>query len=89
VDKWDETPGLTRIMATIFVERTGQKPIIVGAGGSMIKKIGMSARKELEQFFAKKIHLELFVKVKPDWRSQPEFLNELDWRTMVGGASDE
>ncbi|MBM3783364.1 MAG: GTPase Era [Acidobacteria bacterium] len=89
VDKWEETPGLTRIMATIFVERAGQKSIIVGAGGAMIKKIGISARKELETFFAKKIHLELFVKVKPDWRSQPEFLNELDWRTMVGGASDE
>jgi GTPase len=89
VDKWEESPTLTRIMATIFVERAGQKSIIVGAGGAMIKQIGMSARKDLEAFFDKKIHLELFVKVKPDWRSQPEFLNELDWRTMVGGASDE
>ena len=88
VDTWEETPKLTRISATIYVERPGQKNIIVGAGGAMIKKIGMAARMQLEKFFQTKIFLELFVKVKPDWRSQPEFLNELDWRKMVGGDSD-
>lgn len=88
VDTWEETPKLTRISATIYVERPGQKNIIVGAGGAMIKAIGTSARQQLEKFFQTKIFLELFVKVKPDWRSQPEFLNELDWRKMVGGESD-
>lgn len=88
VDTWEETPKLTRISATIYVERPGQKNIIVGAGGAMIKNIGTSARLQLEKFFQTKIFLELFVKVKPDWRSQPEFLNELDWRKMVGGESD-
>lgn len=88
VDTWEETPKLTRISATIYVERPGQKNIIVGAGGAMIKSIGTSARMQLEKFFQTKIFLELFVKVKPDWRSQPEFLNELDWRKMVGGESD-
>ena len=65
------------------MERAGQKNIIVGAGGAMIKQIGIAARTEMERFFDKKIFLELFVKVKPDWRNQPEFLNELDWRRMV------
>jgi len=88
VDTWEETPKLTRISATIYVERPGQKSIIVGSGGAMIKAIGTSARLQLEKFFQTKIFLELFVKVKPDWRSQPEFLNELDWRKMVGGESD-
>jgi GTP-binding protein Era len=88
VDTWEETAKLTRISATIYVERPGQKNIIVGAGGAMIKSIGTAARMQLEKFFQTKISLELFVKVKPDWRSQPEFLNELDWRKMVGGESD-
>ena len=88
VDTWEETAKLTRISATIYVERPGQKNIIVGAGGAMIKSIGTAARMQLEKFFKTKISLELFVKVKPDWRSQPEFLNELDWRKMVGGESD-
>ncbi|HEU0122866.1 MAG TPA: GTPase Era [Bryobacteraceae bacterium] len=83
VDEWEDKPNLIRISATIYVERTGQKSIIVGAGGAMIKKIGTAARTEMEKFFDRKIFLELFVKVKPDWRNQPEFLNELDWRRMV------
>lgn len=83
VDTWEETPGLLRIAATIYVERTGQKTIIVGAGGSMIKKIGTAARQEIEKFFQTKVFLELFVKVKPGWRESPEFLNELDWRRMA------
>jgi GTP-binding protein Era len=83
VDQWEETPGLLRIAATIYVERAGQKSIIVGAGGSMIKKIGTAARQDLETFFNTKVFLELFVKVRPGWRDQPEFLNELDWRRMA------
>ena len=83
VDEWEDKPNVIRIAATIYVERSGQKNIIVGAAGAMIKKIGSAARAEMELFFDKKIFLELFVKVKPDWRNQPEFLNELDWRRMV------
>lgn len=83
VDEWEDKPAVIRIAATIYVERAGQKSIIVGAGGAMIKQIGTAARVEMEKFFDKKIFLELFVKVKPDWRNQPEFLNELDWRRMV------
>ncbi|MBI2688582.1 MAG: GTPase Era [Acidobacteria bacterium] len=83
VDEWEDKPSVIRIAATVYVERAGQKNIIVGAGGAMIKKIGTAARAEIEKFFDRKIFLELFVKVKPDWRNQPEFLNELDWRRMV------
>ena len=83
VDEWEDKPNVLRIAATIYVERSGQKNIIVGTGGSVLKKIGSSARLEMEKFFGRKIFLELFVKVKPDWRNQPEFLNELDWRRMV------
>jgi GTP-binding protein Era len=83
VDEWEDKTNVIRIAATIYVERDGQKNIIVGAGGAMIKKIGTAARTEMERFFDRKIFLELFVKVKPDWRNQPEFLNELDWRRMV------
>ncbi len=83
VDEWEDKPNVLRIAATVYVERAGQKNIIVGSGGEMIKKIGTAARTAIEKFFDKKVFLELFVKVKPGWRNEPEFLNELDWRRMV------
>jgi GTP-binding protein Era len=84
IDRWDETPRLTRIYATIRVERDGQKRIIIGAGGSMLQKIGTLARKEMERLFDMKIYLDLHVRVQPGWRQQRGFLNSLDWRTMAG-----
>jgi GTPase len=84
VDKWDEGPKLTRISATIYVEREGQKGIVIGTKGSMLKKIGTRAREEMELMFGRKIFLELYVKVQPKWRESPGFLNELDWRSMAG-----
>ena len=84
VDQWEETPGLIRIFATIYVERDGQKGIVIGAGGAMLKRIGTLAREEMERFFGKKIYLDLHVKVQPDWREKAAFLNALDWRTMAG-----
>jgi GTP-binding protein Era len=84
VETWEETPKLTRISATIYVERQGQKTIVIGQKGAALKAIGTAARLEMEEFFGTKIFLELFVKVRPDWRNQPEFLNELDWRRMTG-----
>lgn len=82
VDNWEETPKLLRISATIYVEREGQKGIIIGAGGSRLKQIGTAARQEMEAFFGRKIFLELFVKVRERWRESPQFLNELDWHNM-------
>ncbi|HYL76811.1 MAG TPA: GTPase Era [Bryobacteraceae bacterium] len=88
IEKWDETPRLTRISAAIFVERTGQKAIVIGAKGATLKKIGTLARHEMERLLARKIFLELFVKVQKDWRDSEEFLNSIDWRSMRGGESD-
>jgi GTPase len=84
IEKWEDTPKITRIFAAVFVERPGQKAIIIGAGGSMLKKIGTSARIEAEELLDRKIYLELFIKVKENWRQDPAFLNEIDWRSMAG-----
>jgi GTP-binding protein Era len=84
VDSWDETERLTRISATIYVEREGQKGILIGAKGSALKRIGTQARHEMEVMFGRKIFLELFVKVQPRWREGPAFLEQLDWHSMAG-----
>ncbi len=84
VDKWEEAPHILRIYATIFVERDGQKGIVIGAKGAMLKRIGTVAREEMEKLFDTRIHLDLHVKVEPGWREKTAFLNSLDWRTMAG-----
>jgi len=84
VDRWEETPGLTRIYATVHVERAGQKGIVIGSGGAMLKKIGTLARTEMERLFGLKIFLDLHVRVQPGWRENSRFLDALDWRTMTG-----
>jgi GTP-binding protein Era len=84
VDKWEETERLIRIYATIYVERSGQKAIILGSHGAMIKKIGTEAREEMEKLFGIHIFLDLHVKVQANWREKDAFLNALDWRTMAG-----
>jgi GTP-binding protein Era len=84
VDRWEETPTLTRIYATVRVERPGQKAIIIGTKGAMLKKIGTAARQEMERLFGVRIYLDLHVRVQPGWREKPAFLNTLDWRTMAG-----
>ncbi len=88
VERWEETPRLTKIIATIYVERPGQKAILIGAGGAQLKKIGTQARQDMERMFSRKIFLELFVKVRKDWRESPEFLNAIDWRSMRGTELD-
>jgi GTP-binding protein Era len=84
VDRWEESPTLTRIYATIRVERDGQKAIVIGTKGAMLKKIGTLAREEMERIFGVKIYLDLHVRVQPGWREKSAFLNALDWRTMTG-----
>jgi GTP-binding protein Era len=84
VDRWEETPGLTRIYATIRVERPGQKAIVIGKKGAVLVKIGTMARIEMEKLFDVKIYLDLHVRVQPGWRDEAAFLNTLDWRTMAG-----
>ena len=84
VDRWEETPVLTRIYATIRVERPGQKAIVIGSQGATLKKIGTLARQEMERLFGVKIYLNLHVRVQPGWREKAAFLDALDWRTMAG-----
>lgn len=84
VDRWRQTPRITRIYATIRVERAGQKAIVIGSQGAMLKRIGTLARQEMERLLGIRIYLDLHVRVEPGWRSRPAFLNALDWRTMAG-----
>jgi GTP-binding protein Era len=84
IERWEETAALTRISATVFVERAGQKAIVIGKGGEMLKRTGTAARKDIEELLGRKVFLELFVKVKERWREDAAFLNEIDWRAMAG-----
>ena len=84
IENWEDTPGLVRIAATIYIERPGQKAILIGAGGALLKKIGTLARREIETLVGKKVFLQTFVKVRPNWRQDPEFLAATDWRGMAG-----
>lgn len=75
----DESTGLIKIWATIYVERDSQKGIVVGKQGSMIKRIGTEARQELESILGVKVYLDLRVSVQKDWRDDTRFLGELEW----------
>ena len=80
VDKFDEPDregGLMSLHCTIVVERESQKPIVIGRGGEMIKRIGTAAREELERFFDTKVFLDLHVRVKSEWREDERVLNDL------------
>lgn len=77
IDSWEEGEKLTRIEASVLVERESQKGILVGKGGSMMKKIGTDARKDIEEFLGTKVFLGLHVKVRPEWRENERFLSEL------------
>ena len=69
VDEYKEEPTIDRIAATIYVARESQKGILIGHQGAKLKKVGTQARTELEAFLGKKVFLQLFVKVNPDWRN--------------------
>jgi GTPase len=85
VDKFEETPKILRIHATLHVERDSQKKILIGHKGELMKKVGTEARKELELLLGTKIYLELFVKVVPGWRDNPAKVRELDWHSQLEG----
>ena len=84
IESWEDTPKILRIAATIYVERPGQKAILIGAGGAALKKIGTLARQELERSLNRKIFLQTLVKVRAGWRREPEFLAAVDWRSVTG-----
>ncbi|HEX2253336.1 MAG TPA: GTPase Era [Thermoanaerobaculia bacterium] len=80
IEGWEDEPsgGLTRIYASILVERPGQKRILVGHQGSMIKKIGTAARLDLEEFLGRRVYLDLHVRHEPRWRESRRILTELE-----------
>jgi GTPase len=88
IDQFEESPKLLRIHATLHVERDSQKKILIGHKGEMLKKIGTAARKELEALLGTKIFLEMFVKVVPDWRENPQKVRELDWHTQLEALAE-
>ncbi len=89
VDSFEEGARLTRIAATIYCEREGQKGILVGKGGQMLKKIGTSARLQIERMMGTKVFLELYVKAQPGWRDSRRFVEELDWRRQLENRMQE
>jgi GTP-binding protein Era len=76
-DEVEESESLTKIHATIFVERDSQKPIVIGKGGSMLKKIGTRAREDLEWLLGTKVYLALQVKVAKEWQRDPRAIERL------------
>jgi len=81
IEEWDEDPegDLVRISASIVVEKDSQKPIIIGHRGQMIKEIGTKAREEIEKLIGKRVFLDLFVKVRSEWRQNPRMLRDLEY----------
>lgn len=83
VEQFEEGERLTRISAAIVCDREGQKRILIGRRGQMLKKIGTAARLEIERMVGTRVFLELFVKVRPNWRESRAFVEELDWRRQL------
>jgi GTP-binding protein Era len=86
IDGFEEGTLLTRLHATIVVEKDSQKPIVIGAGGARLKEIGTEAREELEKLFPPRVYLELYVKVAPRWRNNSAVIAELDYRNEGGST---
>jgi GTP-binding protein Era len=76
IQSFEEKTTLDVIKADIIVSRETQKMILLGKGGSMIKQLGINSRKVIEEFLQRKVHLELFVKVRPKWRDNENYLRE-------------
>jgi len=89
IDKFEETPKILRIEATLNVERDSQKKILIGKKGEMLKRVGTEARKELETLLGAKIYLGLFVKVAPGWRDNPQQVRELDWHAQLQDLAED
>jgi GTPase len=79
IDSFKDEEKIVRIRALIYVERMSQKGIIIGKAGSSLKKVGIEARKDLEKFFNKQVHLETFVKVAENWRKQKNKLRQFGY----------
>lgn len=80
IDAVEEDPNITRVLATINVERQSQKGILIGKGGTMLKTIGSAAREQMQKLIAGKVYLELFVRVQPKWRQSRYHLADFGYR---------
>jgi GTP-binding protein Era len=80
IDQVTEEPTITRVFATIHVERDSQKGILIGKKGSMLKEIGTAAREQIQKLIDGKVYIELFVKVQPKWRQSRTRLAEFGYR---------
>lgn len=80
IDSYKEEATITRIRALILTNRKSQKPILIGKGGSKLKRVGTQARQDMEKFLDKKVYLELFVKVKENWRDDDFFLKNMGYQ---------
>jgi GTP-binding protein Era len=80
IEEFKEDDDIIRIRGVIYVERSSQKGIIIGAKGEALKKVGTWAREEMEKFFQKKVFLELFVKVNENWRTDAKALSRFGYR---------
>ena len=78
-----EEEKIINIGASIIVDRENLKKIIIGKNGNMIKEIGIRARKDIEEYFGKKVYLDLFVKVIPKWRDKEKFLNMIGYKDFL------
>jgi GTP-binding protein Era len=87
IEQYEEGARLTRIAAAIYVEREGQKAIVIGKQGAALKRIGTAARLQIERLLNTKVFLELFVKVEPNWRESRRFVEEIDWRRQLENLS--
>jgi GTP-binding protein Era len=88
VDTFDERKDLIHIRATIYVEREGQKGILIGKDGTTAKKIGTQARKEIESVLGAHVFLELTVRVQPNWRQNPHLVRQLEWHRQLEELSE-
>jgi GTPase len=96
IERYEEPQGqprpgtrpLTRINAAIYCERTGQKAILIGKGGSKLVAIGTSARRKIESLLGTRVYLELYVIVEPGWRESRAFVESLDWRNQLENLAE-
>ena len=79
VDEWEQDGDLTRIRATVLVEKSSQRAILLGKGGSFIKELGTAARIQIEELIGNRVFLELYVKVEEQWRMNTNILADLDY----------
>ena len=79
VEEFHEDEKIIRIRAIIYVERESQKPIIIGNKGKAIKRVGIESRQDMEKFFGKQVHIELYVKVSKDWRNNDRQLSSFGY----------